>query len=120
MTKTQLLQYSLTKKDAYLEYPFALNDYAVVKIKNQKNGKSAIFSELFALKGEEMLTFSTEAELAEILRSNYPNIIIRGWHCPQPQAKFKSSVCIKCLDDDMLKKLVDTSYDYVKVKLKID
>lgn len=120
MNRVQLIEYCLAKVGAYLDFPFAGDNYAVVKIKNEKSGKNAIFAEVFELKGEEMLTFSSDSEVAIILREKYPDKIIRGYHCPPMQAKYKSSLLISHFEDEELQKFVDISYNYIKTKLKLN
>lgn len=119
MDKQNLIDYCLSKNDAYIDFPFAGVNYATIKIKNEKTGKYRIFAEIFELKGENMLTFSTDSELAFLLRNQYPDMVIKGYHCPAVQAKYKSSAYLKYFDENMLKQFVDISYIIAKEKLKI-
>lgn len=119
MEKEKLIEYCLAKNGAYLDYPFAGNDYAVVKINNEKNGKYRIFAEIFTLKNEDVLTFATDSELAILLRNQYTVKVVKGYHCPPVQAKYKSSVYMKYFEEDIIKKFVDISYEFAKQKLKI-
>ncbi len=120
MDKSQLIDYCLSKQGGYLDFPFAGDDYAVIKIKNDKNGKYRIFAEIFLLSGRDCLTFSADEETAFGLRIQFADYITKGYHCPPVQAKYKSTAPIEFFDDDMLKSFVDLSYDYAKRKLKID
>ena len=117
MDKQQLADYALAKEGAYLDFPFAGEEYAVVKVKKQDGGKSRIFAELFTLNGADMLTFSTDEETALFLRDNFMGIVVRGWHCPPAQAKYKSSVAIDAVDDEVLIQFIDTSYNRALSKL---
>ena len=49
MNKEHLIEYCLSKSGAYLDFPFAGDDYAVIKLKNEKTQKYRIFAELFVL-----------------------------------------------------------------------
>ncbi len=119
MDKQTLIEYCLTKQGAYIDFPFAGDNYATIKIKNEKTGRYKIFAEIFELKGENMLTFSTDSELAILLRNQYPDMIIKGYHCPSVQAKYKSSAYLKFFESSLIKQFVDTSYEIAKEKLKI-
>ncbi len=119
MDKGQLIEYSIAKDGAYLDFPFSGGDYATVKIKNNKTGKYRIFAEIFTLNNKDYLTFSTDEETAFALRNSYPNLVTKGYHCPPVQAKFKSSVDIANMDNKSIKKFVDISYLRAKKMLKI-
>ena len=49
MNKEHLIEYCLSKSGAYLDFPFAGDDYAVIKLKNEKTQKYRIFAEVFVL-----------------------------------------------------------------------
>lgn len=117
MDKQTLLQYCLDKEFAYLDFPFKGEDYAVVKVKNSENGKNRIFAEIFTLKGEDSFTFSTDENTSLFLRETHPLTVLRGWHCPPAQAKYKSTVALKDFDGDTLKKFADISYNRALSKL---
>lgn len=119
MDKEHLIEYCLSKSGSYLDFPFAGDDYAVIKLKNEKTQKYRIFAEVFVLYNQNMLTFSTDSELAVILRNQYPDIVIKGYHCPSVQAKYKSSVYLDKMNEEMIKKFIDCSYTIAKQKLKI-
>ncbi len=108
MDKIQLTEYALSKEGAYLDFPFAGEDYAVVKVGDRERG-NRIFAEIFILNGEDTLTFSTDADTADFLREKYPSLK-RGWHCPPLQAKYKSSATIVDFEDETLLQFVDASY----------
>lgn len=87
----KILDYCLQKKGAYADYPFG-TDYITVKVKNSR--KNIIFAEIFVLDRELKLTFSTDENTAQRLRRDYATVIVRGWHCPPVQAKYKSTVAV--------------------------
>lgn len=119
MNKEQAVEYGLTKNGAYLDFPFVGNDYAVIKIKNDKTGKNRIFAEIFSLGELDMLTFSADKDLTINLRNQYPDKIKKGYHCPSVQAQYKSSLELTQFDDITIKQFIDLSYSLAKVKLKI-
>lgn len=112
---TEILDYCLQKNGAYVDYPFGAN-YITVKVKNLQ--KNIIFAEIFVLDRELKLTFSTGEHTAQKLRSDYADIIVRGWHCPPVQAKYKSTVAVDGVSMETLQKLIDMSYDRAISKLK--
>lgn len=112
---TELLDYCLSKEGAYLDYPFGF-DYITVKIKS--SSRSRIFAEIFMLNNELKLTFSTDEMTAHFLRSTYPQVINKGWHCPPVQAKYKSTVTVKGVSKEILLSLIDMSYDRAILRLK--
>lgn len=116
MDNKDLLEYCLGKKGAYLDFPFG-DWYAVVKIRTSEKRHGYIFAEFFEQNGEEKFTFSTSAEDAEYLREAFPSTIVRGWHCPPVQAKYKSTAIMSQVDENMLKKLADVSYERAYSKL---
>lgn len=109
MDSGQLISYCLQKQGAYEEFPFG-EDYIVIKIKSEKKPKGVIFAEIFTLNGEEKFTFGTDSETAEFLRSVYPDVVERGYHCPPVQARYKSTVSLEKMDDETVIKLAELSY----------
>ncbi|MDE7164146.1 MAG: MmcQ/YjbR family DNA-binding protein [Clostridiales bacterium] len=112
---TEILDYCLQKNGAYVDYPFGA-DYITVKVKNSR--KNVIFAEIFVLDRELKLTFSTDECTAQKLRSDYADIIVKGWHCPPVQAKYKSTVAVDGVSMETLQNLIDMSYDRAIFKLK--
>lgn len=115
MQNTEILDYCLSKAGAYIDYPFGF-DYITVKIKS--GAQSRIFAEIFALDNELKMTFSTDEITAQYLRSTYPQVVVKGWHCPPVQAKYKSTVAVNGVSNETLRRFVDTSYERAISKLK--
>lgn len=111
---TDIADYCLSKAGAYIDYPFGA-EYMTVKVKDTR--KSVIFAEIFVLDRELKLTFSTDETTAQMLRAEYADIIVKGWHCPPVQAKYKSTVSVDGVSAETLYKLVDMSYDRAISKL---
>lgn len=93
MNGEDIINYCLAKKGAYLDFPFG-DGYAVVKIKTLPKRNGYVFAEVFELKGEEKFTFSTSAEDAVFLRESSEGAVVRGWHCPPVQARYKSTATV--------------------------
>ena len=116
MTAEQVIKYCLAKKGAYLDFPFG-DWYATVKIKTSPKRNGYVFAEIFELNGEEKFTFSTSAADAEFLRESLDGAVVRGWHCPPVQAKYKSTATVSRIGDDLLKQFADVSYERAYLKL---
>lgn len=117
MTIKLLLKYCLEKDGAYIDHPFGI-EYPVVKIKSSSGKSARIFAEFYNLDGRDIMTFSTDEDTAVSLRMEFPSIVVRGWHCPPVQAKYKSSVYIADMSNDLLMWFVDMSYNRAVSKLK--
>lgn len=109
MTGEELIKYCLSKKGSYLDFPFG-HGYATVKIKTLPKRNGYVFAEVFEMKGEEKFTFSTSAADAEFLRESLDGAVVRGWHCPPVQAKYKSTATLSLVGDDLVKQFADASY----------
>ena len=106
MNGEEIIKYCLEKRGAYLDFPFG-EGYATVKIKTSPKRNGYVFAEIFELNGEERFTFSTSAADAEFLRESLEGAVVRGWHCPPVQAKYKSTATVSGIGDDLLKQFAD-------------
>lgn len=116
MNGVEIIKYCLEKGGAYLDFPFG-EGYATVKIKTSPKRNGYVFAEIFELNGEEKFTFSTSAADAEFLRESLDGAVVRGWHCPPVQAKYKSTATASRIGDDLLKQFADVSYERAYSKL---
>lgn len=116
MNGEEIIKYCLEKHGAYLDFPFG-EGYATVKIKTSPKRNGYVFAEIFELNGEEKFTFSTSAADAEFLRESLDGAVVRGWHCPPVQAKYKSTATVSRIGDDLLKQFADVSYERAYSKL---
>lgn len=109
MNGEEIIKYCLEKRGAYLDFPFG-EGYATVKIKTSPKRNGYVFAEIFELNGEEKFTFSTSAADAEFLRESLDGAVVRGWHCPPVQAKYKSTATVSGIGDDLLKLSYERAY----------
>lgn len=116
MTGKELIKYCLEKRGAYLDFPFG-EDYAVVKIRTSPKRNGYIFAEVFEQKGEEKFTFSTSADDAVFLREGLDGAVVRGWHCPPVQARYKSTATLSRIGDNLARQFADVSYQRAFSKL---
>ena len=107
MSKDEIIEYCLNKNKAYIDYPFG--DIPICFKVNKK-----IFAELYPLDNDYKVTLKCDAFLAELYRKQYPNDIVRGYHCPPMQAIYRNTVYInKTVDDKLIFEMIDHSYDEV-------
>ncbi len=107
MLKDEIIEYCLNKNKAYIDYPFG--DIPICFKVNKK-----IFAELYPLDNDYKITLKCDAFLAELYRKQYPNDIVRGYHCPPMQAIYRNTVYInKTVDDKLIFEMIDHSYDEV-------
>ncbi len=107
MLKDEIIEYCLNKNKAYIDYPFG--DIPICFKVNKK-----IFAELYPLDNDYKITLKCDAFLAELYRKQYPNDIVRGYHCPPMQAIYRNTVYInKIVDDKLIFEMIDHSYDEV-------
>lgn len=110
MTEKDFLDYCLNKRGAYLDFPFG-SDVAVVKV-----GKR-IFAQLFELKKIVTVTLNCTYEGGLYYRSNYPDIVTRGYHCPIVQQPYFNSMPLDKLPDEIIIEMIEHSYETVVNKL---
>ena len=107
MLKDEIIEYCLNKNKAYIDYPFG--DIPICFKVNKK-----IFAELYPLDNDYKITLKCDAFLAELYRKQYPNDIVRCYHCPPMQAIYRNTVYInKTVDDKLIFEMIDHSYDEV-------
>jgi len=103
----QLINYCLSKKEAYLDFPFG-EQPVCVKI------KAKIFAEVYTHPDNFKITLKCEPLLAELYRQKYPNFIVRGYHCPGAQQRHRNTVYLnKSVPDDVIFSMIDHSYNEV-------
>ncbi|MDE7398325.1 MAG: MmcQ/YjbR family DNA-binding protein [Oscillospiraceae bacterium] len=111
MTHEEILEYCLTKKGAYKDFPFG-DETICVKVKRR------IFAQLFYLNGEPMFTFNGDALTGDFYRKMYPNDVKRGYHCPPVQQPYFNTVNLGgSVPDEEILRMADGSYQYMVSKL---
>jgi len=112
----RIIDYSLSKPGAYLDFPFG-PDVLIVKVKASQ-GPGRIFAQVFMLKGEPCATFNCDMPTGELYRAAYPGTVTRGYHCPPVQQPYFNTVGLNGeVPDDVLLQMIDHSYATVVAKL---
>ena len=116
MTHKQIINYSLKKNGAYLDYPFG-PEVPVVKVKAPTQDKGRIFVQAFYLQNEPKSTFNCTLESAEFYRNRYLGSVVRGWHCPPVQQPYFNTVNLDgSIPDKEIFRMIDHAYEVVVAK----
>ncbi len=110
MQYSELLNYCLSKKGAYVDHPFG-PDSDIIKVEGK------IFAQLFVLKGELTVTFNCDRMTGEFYRNLFPGIVVRGYHCPPVQQPYFNTLPVGGVPDEIIFEMADHSYITVVGKL---
>lgn len=110
MTYSDLLNYCLSKSGAYIDHPFGFES-DIIKVEGK------IFAQLLVLKGEESATLNCEKSTGDFYRHLFPDVIVRGYHCPPVQQPYFNTFPIDSIPDQLIFEMVDHSYITVVGKL---
>lgn len=107
MVLHELLFYCLEKKGAYLDNSFG-KEPILVKVNHK------VFAEIYPKEDNYKITLKCEPSLADYYRSTFPNVVVRGYHCPSMHQPYRNTVYInKTVSDELLREMIDHSYDRV-------
>jgi len=116
MTLQDIIDYSMQKTGAYLDYPFD-PVFPVIKVKAPSQEKGRIFAQPFILRGEEKVTLNCRPDSAEYYRSIYHGSVTRGYHCPPVQQPYFNTVSLDgSVPDEEILIMIDHAYDVVVAK----
>lgn len=112
MNPKDIIEYCLKKSGAFLDFPFGAIP-AVIKV----CGK--IFAEVYPNEGNCKITLKCDPFLAEAYRTQYPGIVIPGYHVPSSQKKYRNTIYLdQGIPDEIILRMIDHSYTEVIKKLK--
>lgn len=111
MTTDEILNYCLTKNGAYIDYPFG--DIPIcVKVEKR------LFAQMYPKADDYKITLNCDMMTGEFFRNLYPNVVVRGYHCPPIQQPYFNTVHLnRGVPDEELIKMIDHSYQVVVKKL---
>ena len=102
-----MIKYCLTKKHSYIDFPFGEQPVCI-----KVNGK--IFAEIYTHGDNFKITLKCEPILAELFRQQYPDIVVKGYHCPPTLQRHRNTIYInKGVPDKEIFSMIDHSYDEV-------
>lgn len=111
MTTEDWIAYCLSKPGAYIDHPFGAES-TILKVEKR------IFAQFFLLHGQEMCTLNCDAASGQFYRQAFPNIVVRGWHCPPVQQPYFNTFPLNgALTDAVVAEMADLSYRTVVGKL---
>lgn len=117
MTQQDIIDYCLTKRGAYVDFPFG-PDVLIIKVKAPSQDKGRIFAQIFHIKGEPKVTFSCSKEEGLLYREMFPEKITRGYHCPPVQQPYFNTVTLDgIIPEDIIKAMADHAYEAVVLKM---
>jgi len=77
-----------------------------------------LFAQMYPSKDDYKITLNCDMATGEIYRNLYPNIVVRGYHCPPIQQPYFNTVYLDGVIPDVeLQKMIDHSYSTVVRKL---
>jgi len=111
MVNKQISDYCLSKPGAYKDFPFG-----EIPICYKVWGK--LFLQLYPMADNNKITISCEPMQADFYRQQYPGVVMPGYHCPGRLKPHMNTVYLnKDVNDAMIFKMIDHSYDRVVNKL---
>ena len=94
--------YCLTKPKAYEDHPFG-----EVPVCYKVNGK--IFAQLYP----DKITLKCTAFSGQMFRAAYPDVVVRGYHCPPVQQPYWNTIDLSRFPEEHLPMMIDHAYDTV-------
>jgi len=117
MTAQQVIERCLSYNGAYLDYPFG-PETTIVKVGKTADKPGRIFAQVFELKGKDTITLNCERMTGEFYRQMYPDVVVRGYHCPPVQQPYFNTFPLDGkVPDEMIAEMIDHSYQTVTAKL---
>lgn len=106
MKAEDIMDYCLSKHKAYETYPFG--DVPICYKLNNK-----IFAQLYPYEYDYKITLKCTADMGDFYRQMYPDIVVRGYHCPPVQQPYWNTVHLENFPDDELLNMIDLAYETV-------
>lgn len=111
MNVDEIISYCLAKDGAYLDFPFGEIPICVKVAKR-------LFAQIYPKPEDFKITLNCDVIIGEAYRKQYPEIVVRGYHCPPvQQPHFNTVLLTRGFPDDELKAMIDHSYGVVVSKL---
>ncbi|SHO53254.1 MmcQ/YjbR family DNA-binding protein [Anaerocolumna xylanovorans] len=112
MNVEEIKQYCMGKENAYEDYPFG-----DIPICYRLNG-GGIFAQVYPLEGDYKITLRCETEYGQFFRTAFPDIVVKGYHCPKMQQPYFNTVYLNDFEDsNLLLDMIDHSYNEVLKRL---
>ena len=106
MKAEDIMAYCLSKHKAYEAYPFG--DVPICYKLNNR-----IFAQLYPYEHDYKITLKCTADMGDFYRQMYPDIVVRGYHCPPVQQPYWNTIYLNSFPDDELLNMIDLAYETV-------
>lgn len=106
----EIIEYCMNKPCAYESRPFG--EYPICY---RVGGK--IFAQFSPQENWFKITLKTSKEAGEFYRAAYPEVVVRGYHCPASQQPYWNTIDLYQFEKDALFQMIDQAYDEVVLKL---
>ena len=103
-------EYCLDKPCAYETRPFG-----ELPICYRVGGK--IFAQFSPKKDWFKITLKKNPDAADFYRQAYPDVVVRGYHCPPVQQPYWNTIDLNRFDIEQLYKMIDEAYEEIVEKL---
>jgi len=104
MKPQEVLEYSLKKPGAYLDYPFG-----DIPVCIKAGGK--LFVQLYPVPDDYKITLKCESITGDFYKQLYPGRVVRGYHCPPVQQPYFITVHMDgSVPDADIRAMIDHSY----------
>lgn len=111
MNVDEIIAYCLTKRKSYIDYPFGEIPVCVKVC-------SHIFAQVYPVSGNYKITLKCEPMFGDFYRKQYPNTVVRGYHCPPVQQPYWNTIHMNgTVPDEELRIMIDHAYQAVIDKL---
>ena len=102
MTGAEIEGFCLSKPGAYRDLPFGERPVCF-KVKGK------IFAQLY----EDKITLKCTAFSGQMFRQAYPNVVVRGYHCPPVQQPYWNTIDLTRFPLKELPMMIDHAYETV-------
>lgn len=104
MSPDEIRTCCLAKRKAYEDTPFG-----PIPICYKLNGR--VFAQLYP--NDYKITLKCTPDMGMLYRQMYPNVVVRGYHCPPVQQPYWNTIHLDTFPDDELRTMIDHAYDTV-------
>lgn len=115
MTQDEIIEYCMTKKSAYIDFPFGESPTC---IRIQAGKHTPIFAQVYYPEDGNKITVRCDPMLAIMYRQSYPETISRGYYCPPCQQPYWNTILLDGkLDDEIIISMLDEAHRAAVSKL---
>lgn len=108
MDKNEIIEYSLSLNNTFVDYPFP-DDIESVTMKHSENKKW--FALIMNVKGKLYINVKTDPFYSDLLRKSY-DYIIPAYHMNKEH--WNSIIVQEGIDENLVKELINQSYELTK------